>query len=123
MGSAMLRRFAFVAAMVLLAPVWFRPAAVAHAAGSPGATVIGLAPAGAPPGPAIRRHTTGGWWLAGSRLEYGRALVVLAAVALLSVFRRAPWAILAASRSVPAPLARRRHIIALRAPPFSTCTP
>ena len=42
MGSATIRRFALVAAMVLLAPLGFRPSVVVRAVQVPGTIVAGV---------------------------------------------------------------------------------
>ena len=120
MGSATVRRFALVAAVLLLAPAWYRPLAVATREAAQPLTV-GLATVGAAQAPAVRRHTGAGWWLHDLREDHGRSLVVLAVAALLSLLRLVPWLGLAAVRAVPSSLARRRHAISLRAPPLSFC--
>lgn len=121
MGSATARRFALVAVLVLLGPAWCQPALVAGAADSAGTEVVRLAPTGSAPAPAIRR-TSAGWWLYGSRPDLGRALVALTAVVLLSLLRPVPWSTLQAVRAAPSALARRRHVISLRAPPCLTAS-
>lgn len=121
MGSATIRRFAFVAAILLLAPAWCRPAAVAETLERSGRTLVGLAPAGAGAVPAIRRHTAGGWWTSAARTDLGRSLAAVGLLALLSLTTLMPWATLEAVRTAPSSLARRRHVIALRAPPRPLC--
>ena len=116
MGSATIRRFALVAAMVLLAPIWCRPAAVVTPLKSAGAPLIGLAPTGGSSTPDIPRSGVAGWWTA-SRTDYARGPVAVGVVALLALLTLAGWAPLVAMRSSPSPLIRRRHVIALRAPP------
>jgi hypothetical protein len=123
MTSATVRRFAFVAAMVLLAPIWCRPASVTRAVETPGAVIAGLVDAGAAAAPAIRRHAPAGWWMAASRASHGRTLVVLGTLALLALLGLAPWARVQTVRRAPSPLVRRRHVIALRAPPLPFCVP
>ena len=116
MGSATVRRFVLVAAVLLLAPVWSRPLVVASAVVTH--PEVGMATGGAAHAPAIRRHTAGGWWLHGPHEEQSRSLVVLAVLGLLSsLLRRVPWVTLASVASVSSSLVRRRHAIALRAPP------
>ena len=121
MGSATIRRFAFVAAILLLAPAWCRPAAVAEAWERPGRALVGLAPAGAGTVPAIRRHASGAWWTAAARPEHGRALATVGMLALLSPTLLMPWAMFTAVRAAPSSLGRRRHVISLRAPPLLRC--
>jgi hypothetical protein len=121
MGSATIRRFALVAAMVLLAPLSFRPSVVVRAVQVPGTIVAGLPSDGSPASPAIRRHTAGAWAMAGTRVDQARRLLGLGVVALLSLLVIGPWSILESRRSAPSPLVRRRHAIALRAPPLPSC--
>ena len=121
MGSATIRRFAFVAAILLLAPAWCRPAAVAEAFESPGRTLVSLAPAGAGTVPVIRRHAAGAWWTTEHRAAHGRALAAVGLIALLSLTRPLFRAMLEAVRSAPSSLGCRRHVISLRAPPPVRC--
>ncbi len=118
MGFATIRRFALVAAMVLLAPVWCRPAVLVQPLESLRAPLAGLAPNGGSSMPAIRRSAVAGWWIAASRTDYGRGPVAVGVVALIALLTLAGWAPLLAMRSSPSPLVRRRHVIALRAPPL-----
>jgi hypothetical protein len=120
MGSAAIRRFAFVAALLLLAPIWCRPSAVVQVIDQPGLSMVGLAPAGAGTVPAIRRQATGAWWTAASRPDHGRSLAAIGLVALFALVGLTPWGTLVAASTAPASLGRRRHVIALRAPPL-TC--
>jgi hypothetical protein len=83
--------------------------------------VVGLSAAGAPSAPAIRRQVAAGWWMAGSRADHGRRVLVVGVVALLSLLLVVPWSILETRRSARSPLVRRRHAIALRAPPLPSC--
>lgn len=117
MRSATVRRFAFVAALLLLAPVWCRSSMASGAAEASGPVLAGLTRGDAGALPAIRRHDAGALWSARARLEQSRKLVALGLLALLSLVRRAPWATLRAARTAPSPLGRRRHVISLRAPP------
>jgi hypothetical protein len=117
MRSATSRRFALVAAMVLLAPIWCRPAVITTARQAPGTVLLALTPADHGATPAVRRQISGGWRMAGTRSDFGRGLVLLGVAALLALVRPAPAARVAAARVAP-PLARRRHAIALRAPPL-----
>lgn len=120
MGSATIRRFALVAAVVLLAPIWCRPSAVVPTPDSSGVVLVGLAPTGGTSTPAIRRSAVGWWWTTASRADDGpHSAGVIALLALLTL---AGWTPLVAVRSAPSPLARRRHVIALRAPPFRFST-
>ena len=118
MGSATIRRFALVAAILLLAPVWCRPSVAQRALEAPGLAVVGLAPAGAASVPAIRRHAADGWSRGGARLDHGRTVAALSIIGLLSLLGLTPWATLRAVPAVRSPLGRRRHIISLRAPPL-----
>jgi hypothetical protein len=122
MRSATIRRFAIVAVMVLLAPVWARPAPIGPGARSSGATLAGVTPVGAPAAPAIRGHVGGGWWAAAIRTDVGRRLPALAVLALVSLLLSVSWTSVAERRSAPSPLRRRRHVIALRAPPLPACS-
>jgi hypothetical protein len=123
MGSATIRRFAFVAAILLLAaPAWCRPGAVADARDRPGRALVGLAPAAAGTVPAIRRHAAGAWFTIGAaRADHGRAVAVAGLLGLLSLTRLLPWATVKAVSHVPPSIGRRRHVIALRAPPRPCC--
>jgi hypothetical protein len=121
MGSATIRRFAFVAAILLLVPAWCRPAAVAEAMERPGRALVGLAPAGPGTVPAIRRHAGGHWLNSSLRADNGRALATVGLLALLSLIRLMPWATLVAVSTAPSSLGRRRHVISLRAPPLDRC--
>ena len=120
MGSATVRRFALVAAMVLLVPVWSRMADAAATVVPSDGVFVSLAATDAVPAPAVRRHVAGVWRLSAQRPEHGRSLVALAFVALLSLLRPVRWDALGAARSAPSPLVRRRHVISLRAPPLPT---
>jgi len=122
MRYATIRRFALMAAVVLLAPTWCRPSAALPVQESAGVLLIGLAPSGGSSTPAIRRSAVAGWWMAASRADHGRSGLAGGVVALLSLLTVARWAPMAAMRSVPSPLIRRRHVIALRAPPSPLCT-
>jgi hypothetical protein len=117
MRSATVRRFAFVAALLLLAPAWCRSSLASHAVHVPGQVLAGLSRGDVGALPAIRRHDAGGVWSARARPENGRKLFALGLFALLSVARLVPWATVDAVPMVPSPLGRRRHVISLRAPP------
>ena len=118
MGSATSRRFALVAVILLLAPVWCRPSAAKTALEATGLAVVGLAPAGAGSIPAIRRHAANGWSRLVARADHGRAMAALGLLGLLSLLGQTPWATLRAVPAAPSPLGRRRHVISLRAPPL-----
>ncbi|HET7722653.1 MAG TPA: hypothetical protein VFK43_21990 [Acidimicrobiales bacterium] len=117
MGSATTRRFALVAAILLLAPVWCRPSVAPRAVHASGLAVVGLAPAGAGSVPAIRRAADG-WSRAVARPDHGRTVATLGLLGLLSLIGLAPWATVRALLAAPSPLGRRRHVISLRAPPL-----
>ena len=78
---------------------------------------------GAASAPSIRRQASGGWWVTGTRVDPGRTLLALGIVVLLSLLRLVRWDTIDAARSAPSPLVRRRHAIALRAPPPPFCLP
>ena len=118
MGSATTRRFALVAAILLLVPVWCRPSVAETALEAGELAVVGLARAGAGSVPAIRRHAGDGWPRAASRPDHGRMVAALALLGLLSLIGLTPWATLRAVPAAPSPLGRRRHVISLRAPPL-----
>lgn len=118
MGSATTRRFALTAAILLLAPVWCRPAVALSTSDVPGMAVARLAPAAAGSIPAIRRHAADGWSRALARPDHGRGVVALGVLGLLSLMGVAPWAILRIVGAAPSTLGRRRPVISLRAPPF-----
>ena len=122
MGSTSIRRFALVAAMVLLAPIWYRPAALLPAPDSSGVVLVGLAPTGGSPTPAIRRPAVAWWGMAASGTDHGGGFVALGTVALLALLTLAGWAPVAAAGPAQGPLTRRRPVIALRAPPSSFCS-
>jgi hypothetical protein len=116
MRSATIRRFAFVAAMLLLVPVWSQPSAANRALDRPGQALISLVPGPGAAVPAIRRQSMGSWWAA-ARADHGRIIAALGLVGILALVSLAPWATVGAALVAPAPLGRRRHIISLRAPP------
>ena len=118
MGSATIRRFALVAAMLLLVPVWCRPSVVERALEASGLAVVGLAPGGAGSVPAIRRHAGDGWSRAAARPDHGRTVAALGLLGLLSLMGLVPWATLRSVLAAPSLLGRRRHVISLRAPPL-----
>jgi hypothetical protein len=117
MGSATTRRFALLAAILLLVPVWCRPSVAHPVPKSPGLAVVGLAPGGPGAAPAIRRHAANGWSRAVARVDQGRTLAALGLLGLLALIGLAPWTALHAVPAAPSPLGRRRHVISLRAPP------
>ena len=111
MGSATIRRFAFVAALLLVAPISCQASVAVRAVKSSGVLVVGVTPRSGPAAPAIRRHASPAWWMAGG-------LVAVGVFALLSLLALAGWSPLRVVWSAPSPLTRRRHVIALRAPPL-----
>lgn len=117
MRSATVRRFAFVAALLLLTPVWCRSSLASTAVDVPGPVLVGLSRGDAGALPAIRRYDAGTWWSARARPEHSRKLLALGLLALLSLIRLVPWATVEAVLLAPSPLGRRRHVISLRAPP------
>ena len=117
MDPAPIRRLALVAAILLLVPLWSRPSTAARSVDSTAAAVVRVAPTAAASSPAIRRQASGGWWVTGTRLDPGRTLLGLGLVVLLSLLRVVRWDTIDAARWALSPLVRRRHIIALRAPP------
>jgi hypothetical protein len=117
MRSATVRRFAFVAALLLLAPVWCRSSLATGVADASGHVLAGLNRADAGALPAIRRHDSGGLWVVRAGPEHSRKLFALGLLALLSLVGLVPWATVEASLTAPSPLGRRRHVISLRGPP------
>lgn len=115
MRSATVRRFAFVAALLLLAPVWCQSSLASRATDVPRHFLVGLSRGDAGALPAIRRHDAS-LWSARARPEQARKLTV-GLLALLMLIRLVPWATVEAVRMAPSPLGRRRHVISLRAPP------
>ncbi|MDQ4070884.1 MAG: hypothetical protein M3203_15650 [Actinomycetota bacterium] len=124
MRSVAARRLALVAAIVVLAPVWCRPVAAAQTRGEArgSAVLAGRRAPAAPSVPAIRRQTPGVSWVQLSRAALGRALLVVAALALLALLRLAPWATPSPLSAAASSLARCRHAISLRAPPLAVGT-
>lgn len=118
MGSATTRRFALLAAILLLVPVWCRPSVARIAPDTPVQAVVGPAPAGPGSAPAIRRLAGDGWPRAGARLDHGRIVAALGLVGALALMGLAAWATLLAVRAAPPSLGMRRHVISLRAPPL-----
>jgi hypothetical protein len=116
MGSATIRRFALVAAILLLVPVWSLPPAADSAGDRPGQTLVSLAPGPGASVPAIRRQSSGSWWAA-ARPDHGRSMAAFGLLGILSLIGLAPWATVRAALVAPPPLGRRRHVISLRAPP------
>ena len=118
MGSATTRQFALTAAILLLAPVWCRPAVAPSTPDVPGMAVARLAPAAAGSIPAIRRHAADGWSRALARPDHGRTVATLGLLGLLSLIGLSPWATVRALLAAPSPHGRRRHVISPRAPPL-----
>ncbi|MGH9264361.1 MAG: hypothetical protein ACRD1D_06680 [Acidimicrobiales bacterium] len=118
MGPATIRRLGCVAAMVLLAVVWFRPTVPGgpvHAADRP---LIGQAPITTGAEPAVVRHSQVGWLLHGTRPDHGKGGVTAAVLALVALLRLVPWGPSDGVRRAPPSIGRRRYAIALRAPPL-----
>ena len=121
MGTAAIRRIAFVAVLFLLAPIWCRPSPVVEAFDSSAIALVGLTPGGAGTVPAIRRHAPGAWWSTASRLEHGRTLAALGLLAMISALGLVLWARLDPTAPGSPAVGRRRHVISLRAPPRLCC--
>ena len=116
MGSATTRRFALVAAVVVLAPLWCRAVSDVGAPARSDGPFVGMTAAATAPALVVRRHASAWPWAPRSSPQpsHGPATAGLAAlVALLALSRRAPFAAV----PVASPLSRRRHVIALRGPP------
>jgi hypothetical protein len=117
MGQATIRRFAFVAAMLLMAPVWSQAPAVARAGDTTVGVVVGLTPGGAGGLPAIRRQDAGGGWASRARHDHGRCLLALGVLALVALVPYVPRTTFRTVLAAGSSLGRRRHVISLRAPP------
>ena len=124
MGPATIRRLASVAAVVLVALVWCRPAGLAGLAGladgvqASDRPLVAQALGGTGAAPAVIRQSHAGWWLHGTRPDHGKGPFVAALFALVLLVCPVPWGRPNGPRSAPSSLARRRHVIALRAPPL-----
>ena len=118
MGSATIRRFAIVAAILLLSPVWCRSTVANRALETPGLALVGLVRGATGSVPAIRRQAGDGWSRAVARPDHGRAVAALGLLGLLSLLGLTPWATLRTVPAAPSSLGRRRHVISLRAPPL-----
>jgi hypothetical protein len=116
MGSATARRFALVAGMVLLASLGGLPGSTLGRVERSDGDLASPATSALAPVPAIRRHGAPASW---PQQSQARGLLAVAAAALLVLARLAPWGAVAAVQLAPSPLARRRHAIALRAPPLA----
>lgn len=117
MGSATVRRFALVAALLLLSPVWCRSSLVSGPVHVPEQLLSAFSRGDAGDLPAIRRQDAGGVWSARARPEHSRKLFAFGLLALLSLIRLVPWATVESALMAPPALGRRRHVISLRAPP------
>ena len=117
MGSGTIRRIAFVATILLLTPVWCRSPAAVMVVDTVGSALANLAPGGGGPVPAIRRQPTGAW-TAGARTDQGRTVAALGLLSVLALMALAPWATVRAELASHPSRGRRRHVIALRAPPL-----
>ncbi|HEX2048745.1 MAG TPA: hypothetical protein VHF27_13345 [Acidimicrobiales bacterium] len=112
MRSATARRFALVAAMVVSVPFWFRAVSAVDAPAPADGLFVGMAVTATVPAPAIRRIADP--WPS-SASAHGVPIAPMAT--LLALLLLARWARLCAAPTGVSPLARRRHVIALRAPP------
>ena len=121
MRLAILRRFALVAFIALLEPLWGHwasvPSVVIEASSE---SLLAHPEIGTATVPTFRQHVEAAWRASNDRPDPGRVLVILAVLGLLSFLRLTPWTALTA-RSAPS-LACRRHVIALRAPPALRCS-
>ncbi len=115
MGSATARRFALVAVIALLAPLWWQP--VTGSVELAGTVVLRIAAPAPSPAPAIRRNVSTGPWVFGSRPLQGRLVVAALLMALVALVPVGPWTGVVAVGAGPSSLIRRRHAISLRAPP------
>jgi hypothetical protein len=119
MGHPTVRRLALVAASVLLALVWYRPVIPSGVAVTAERPMVGYGPAGTGAAAAVVRQSHAGFSVHGTRPEHGKGLVVAGAlVTLLALLRLVLWGPSDGPRAAPSSLARRRHVIALRAPPL-----
>lgn len=121
MGSATARRFALVAAMVVLVPVWFRAVPAVGAPAPSDGLFVGTTAASTAPAPAIRRIADSWPWAHGSSLASTHGPSVAAMAALLALLLPARWARFCAAPRGVSPLARRRLVIPLRGPPLRAC--
>lgn len=123
MRLAIFRRFALVAVIALLEPLWGHWASVpsvvveASSGSVPAHAEIGTATV-----PTFRQHVEAAWRASNVRPEPGRVLVALAVLGLLSLLRLTPSTTLPSARRAAPSRARRRHVIALRAPPALCCS-
>ena len=116
MGSATARRFALVAAMVVLLPVWLRAVSAVDAPAPADGLFVGMAHASTVPAPVIRRIADS-WPSSVS----AHAPTPAAMASLLALVVLARWARFCADPTGASPLARRRYVIALRGPPLRAC--
>lgn len=116
MGSATARRFALVAAMVVLVPLWFRAVSAVDAPAPPDGLFVGMAVASSAPAPVIRR--IGDSWPSSASAHDPTSAAMATLAALLLVARGATFC---ADLTGPSSLARRRHVISLRGPPLRAC--
>jgi hypothetical protein len=126
--SAIVRRFALVAVLVLLVPAWGSARSPVGDVEATASVLVRAANAGtlsapdaAAPAAAINRQAAGILGLSGARADHRRIPVALALVALLALLRPAAPLRVLASRHAPSSLVRRRYAIALRAPPLPSC--
>ena len=116
MGSATARRFALVAAMVVLVPVWFRAVSAVDVPAPADGLFVGMAVGSTAPAPVIRRIADS--WPSPSPAHGPASAAMAALLALLLLVR---WAGSCATPRGVSPLALRRHVIALRGPPLPAC--
>ena len=112
------RRFAFVAVIAVMEPLWGHWAALPRLVveASTG-TVPAHAEIATAAVPSFRQHVEAVWRASKERPATSRSLAALAFLAVLSLLRPTPWRTLITAQPAPPALARRRHVIALRAPP------
>lgn len=123
MRLAVLRRFALVAVIALLEPLWGHWASVPSVRVEASSGTVSVHPVvGVATVPTFRQHVEAAWRASNARPEPGRTLVTLAVLAVLALLARIPWTSLTAALSARMSLTRRRHVIALRAPPALRCS-
>lgn len=117
-----LRRFAFVAVIAVMEPLWGHWAALPRLVVEASTeTVPAHAEIGTAAIPSFRQHVEAAWRGSKEQPATSRSVMALAVLAVLSLLRPTPWRTLVTARPAPPALARRRHVIALRAPPAPRC--